>query len=50
MFVQSTEVYLRWGVPGVVPCVQQNGLIAIYVVKYRIIQPRQKCAAEEAVV
>ena len=30
-FVQSTEVFLRW---GEVPCVQQNGLITGYVVRY----------------
>ena len=31
MFVQPTEVYLRW---REVPCVQQNGPIAGYVVRY----------------
>ena len=31
MFVQPTEVFLRW---GEVPCVQQNGPITGYVVRY----------------
>ena len=31
MFVQPTEVYLRW---REVPCVQQNGLITGYVARY----------------
>ena len=31
MFVQPTEVFLRW---GEVPCIQQNGPITGYVVKY----------------
>ena len=31
MFVQPTEVYLRW---REVPCVQQNGPITGYVVRY----------------
>ena len=31
MFVQPTEVFLRW---GEVPCIQQNGPITGYVVRY----------------
>ena len=31
MFIQPTEVFLRW---RVMPCVQQNGPITAYIVRY----------------